>query len=107
MSKRLQNKRRELNSDWTGDKQRELDDYAKQLKTKLKNAESEWRKKESIKILKDEAKTWTNVKKWVGWKTSNQPEQLRDPMKDNHMSLGARNNCRIMNDYYLGKVKNI
>ena len=41
-------------------------------------------------MIKDEAKTWSNVKKWVGWNTSSQPEQLRDPERQNCISFGAK-----------------
>ena len=50
MSNILQRRREDLNSDWTGEKQREIDDYAKQLKTKLKSAESEWKENECKKM---------------------------------------------------------
>ena len=107
MSKILQDKRKILDKDWSQEKRREIDNEAKQLRTKLQNAEDDWKKRECSKMIKDEAKTWLNVKKWVGWKTSSQPEQLRDPERQNCLSLGAKNNCRIMNRYYLNKVKKI
>ena len=56
---------------------------------------------------KDGAKTWKKVKSWLGWKVTNQPEQLKDSKNGGRMSSGSSRNCTIMNEFYIDKVKGI
>ena len=106
LSTSLSTERSVLDANWNKESQKKLDLKANELKEKLRKAEEEWRKKESRKMIKDEAKTWINVKKWLGWRSTSQPEQLRDSERGN-LSVGALRNCNIMNNFYLEKVRKI
>ena len=107
LSRSLSHERTKLYPSWNKKTQKQLDLRAKELKQKLETAEEEWRMKESKKMAKDEAKTWKNVKTWLGWRSTSQPEQLRDSERGNRLSAGALRNCNIMNDFYLKKVRKI
>ena len=104
-SKFLQREQRKVKNNWTREAQELVQTKTKLLKEKIKNAEEVWRSKEAKKVEETGAKTWENIKKWVGWKSSNQPAVLKDPLRNNSVSVGAHNLCRIMNDYYIDKVK--
>ena len=74
MSKELEQERKAVSSDWNAAKQKDLDSKARRLKEKMRHAEEKWKERDSQRMGKDEAKTWENVKKWVGWRTTSQPE---------------------------------
>ena len=84
-----------------------MDRKANNLRRKIRGSEEIWRKKEAAEMKNDGAKTWKNVKSWIGWKVTNQPEQLKDAKNGGKMSCSPKRNCTIMNDFYTEKVKTI
>ena len=105
-SKSLQDKRKSLKDNWNKEEEKAIAAEAKILKQMLQNAEEKWKNEESRKMRKDEAKSWKRIKSWLGWKNTSQPEQLRNP-ENGKISLSAKENCKIMNNFYLNKVKEI
>ena len=77
------------------------------LRDKLKNAKESWKMKEAAKMGETGAKTWENVKHWIGWRSTSQPIMLKDPSNDNRVTVGASRLSKIMNDFYLQKVRMI
>ena len=73
----------------------------------MRVAEDEWRGREAAKMGESGAKTWENVKRWIGWRSTSQPIILKDPFQNNCITIGASKLCRIMNDFYLDKVRKI
>ena len=106
-SKSLQREQRRAKSNWTIEAQSEIQAKTRVLRQKLKNAEDLWKSKEAKEMADSGAKTWANVKKWTGWKTTSQPLMLKDPGNNNSITFGALKLCKIMNDFYLEKVSNI
>ena len=106
-SKALQRAQRLAKCNLSQELQEDVEKKIKLLKKKIKAAEDKWREKEAAKMSESGAKTWKNVKQWVGWRSTNQPVILKDPSQNNCVSIGASNLCRIMNDFYLEKVRSI
>ena len=106
-SKVLQREQVKARTDHSRELHVSIQQKTKQLKEKLKVAEDIWRSKESNKMSETGEKTWENVKKWIGWRSISQPIMLKDPFQNNCVTVGAANLCRIMNNFYLEKVRSI
>ena len=106
-SKRLQKAQRTARNNWTPESQRLIQDQIVSLKEKLRTAEGKWKTRESKKMSVTGAKTWENVKRWTGWKSSSQPVLLKDPHRNNSVTFGACKLSKIMNEFYLEKVRGI
>ena len=106
-SKALQRAQQVAKRNFSQELQEDIDKKTRLLKEKIQIAEDKWREREAVKMGESGSKTWENVKHWVGWRSTNQPVILKDPSQNNCVSTGASNLSRIMNDFYLEKVRNI
>ena len=104
-SKMLQRAQKSVKASWNPESQQPVRTKTKILKDKLKAAEDEWRSRESKKMNETGAKTWESVKRWTGWRSTTQTVILKDPSKNNSVSFGSNKLSKIMNDFYLEKVR--
>ena len=104
-SKSLQRAQRSAKNNWNIESRRLVQAKTIALKEKLNTAEGTWKFRESKKMSETGAKTWENVKKWTGWRSTSQPVLLKDPSNNNSITFGAAKLCKIMNEFYLEKVR--
>ena len=53
---------------------------------------------------KNSSKMWKNVRGWLGWKSTSSPTKL---YFDNKIQTSPKQNAKIMNEYYINKIKKI
>ena len=70
----------------------------------LKIEKKNWQGQKLREFGGDSSTVWKNVKNWLGWTTGGPPTKL---IKDGYMYTKPMDMARIMNDYFVTKVRNL